>query len=79
MFSEGLAGVIYSSRSVPEQGTCNNLTGEIGVGLEVPLTDAIRWVTGYRLRHLSHGHVLHGKNPGEDDQQAYTGFAFSIG
>ena len=78
-FGEGLAGVIYSARSVPEDGTNTNFTGEIGVGLEVPLTDCIRWVTGGRLRHLSHGHILHGKNPGEDDQQVYTGLAFSIG
>jgi len=78
VFSEGLAGVIYSSRSVPEDGTCTNLTDEIGVGFEVPLTDGIRWITGYRLRHLSHGHILHGKNPGEDDQEAYMGLALSI-
>jgi hypothetical protein len=77
-FGEELIGAIYSSRSVPEEGTCTNFTGEIGIGLEVPLTDDVRWVTGYRLRHLSHGHILHGKNPGEDDQQVYMGLAFSI-
>ncbi len=65
--------------ALPEEGTCTNLTGEIGVGIEVPLTDAIGLVTCYRLRHLSHGHILHGKNPGEDDQQMYMGFALSIG
>ena len=78
VFNEGLAGVIYSSRSVPEEGTSTNFTGEIGVGLEVPLTDAICWVSGCRLRHLSHGHILHGKNPGEDDQQVYMGLAFAL-
>ena len=45
---------------------------------QLTLTDDIRWLTGYRLRHLSHGHILHGKNPGEDDQEVYVGLAFSI-
>ena len=78
VFTEGLAGAIYSSRSVPEEGTCTNFTGEIGVGLEVPLMEAICWVTSYRLRHLSHGHILHGKNPGEDDHEVYMGLAVAI-
>jgi hypothetical protein len=79
LFSEGLVGMIYSSSSIPEEGTNTNLTWEIGLGVEVPLADHICWVTGCRLRHLSHGHIFDGKNPGEDDQQVYMGLAFSIG
>jgi hypothetical protein len=78
VFTEGLAGAIYSSRSVPEEGTCANLTAEIGVGCELPLADDVCWVTGCRLRHLSHGHILHGKNPGQDDQEIYMGVALSV-
>jgi len=74
-----LAGLTHSSRSVPEDGACTNFVEDAGIGVQVPITENVSWVAGYRLRHLSHAHVFGGEpNPGQDDQQFYTGLAFSL-
>lgn len=77
-FAELLGGLMHSSRSVPEEGTTTNFTQDTGVGFEVLFTKNISWITGYRLRHLSHGHVFGGSsNPSQNDHVVYTGIAIT--
>lgn len=78
LFVEALGGLAYSNRSVPEDGSNGNFTQDTGVGLEVKLSDAVSWISGYRLRHLSNGRVFRSdENPSQNDNQVYTGLAIT--
>jgi opacity protein-like surface antigen len=79
LFAEALGGIMVGPRSVPEDGAHANFTQDTGVGVEVHLADHVAWITGYRFRHLSHGHVFgDDPNPSQNDHQVYTGIAISF-
>lgn len=79
LYSELLAGMMHASRSVPEDGAHTNFVEDIGLGVELQLAERVSWITGARLRHLSHAHVFGGEpNPGQDDWLVYTGLQFSF-
>ncbi len=78
LFAEIYGGLMHSSETYPEGGANTNFTQDTGVGFEVPLADNVSWTSGYRYRHLSHGHVFGGDpNPSQNDNQVYTGLTFS--
>lgn len=75
---EALGGLMTGSRSIPENGAMTNFTQSTGIGFEVHLDKHLSWLGGYRLRHLSHGHVwTGGENPSQNDHHIYTGLAFT--
>lgn len=78
LYAEALGGLMQSVRSVPEDGAHVNFTQDTGAGIEVQVADNVSWISGYRYRHLSHGHVFAGDpNPGQNDHQVYTGIAIN--
>jgi hypothetical protein len=78
LFGEILGGLQLSSKSVPEEGSHMNFTQDTGVGFEAHLTDTIRWITGYRLKHLSNGSIFGTTNPAQNDHHVYTGIAIEL-
>ncbi len=79
LYAEALGGLMHASRRIPAGGAHTNFTQDAGVGFEVQFSDQISWITGYRYRHISHGHVFAGDpNPGQNDNQVYTGLAIML-
>lgn len=77
-FGEIRGGLMHSSKAVPELGSHTNFTQDTGIGFEARVTDNVSWISGYRYRHLSHGHVFSGDpNPSQNDNQVYTGIAIT--
>lgn len=76
LYGEVLGGVSWASEPIPPIGSDWNLSLEMGLGFEIHLSDRLRWMVGYRLRHLSNGHGNVPENPGQNDHLLYTGLAF---
>lgn len=79
IFTEALGGVTYGARSIPEEGSNFNFTQDTGLGVELPLTDDISWISGYRLKHLSNGRLFNDDNPSQNDHFVYTGLSIRLG
>ena len=79
LYAEALGGLLYGRRSIPEYGAHGNFTQNTGVGVEVQFTPNVSWISGYNLRHLSHGHLFgDDPNPSQNDHFVYTGLAISL-
>lgn len=77
LYAEALGGILHASQSVPELGSNTNFTQDTGVGFEARISDHVSWQAGYRLRHLSNGHIFGPENPSQNDSQVYVGIAIS--
>ena len=78
VYTEAFGGLVHSSKRVPADGAHTNFTQDLGVGLEARLSDQFSLLTGYRYRHMSHGHVFAGEpNPGQNDGVVYAGMAIT--
>lgn len=76
-FIAGSAGLVYFTQSVPnERGKQLNFVFEVGVGIDIVLTPALRLTAGYRYHHLSNG--FRGQiNPGFDANLLHVGVSVS--
>lgn len=74
-FVNASTGVLYFLDPVPDRrGESFNFTIDLGLGVQVAVTDALRLSIGYRYHHLSNGY--RGRiNPGVDANLFYVGAA----
>ena len=74
-FVSASTGVLYFFDPVPDgRGKAFNFTVDLGLGLQIAVSDVVRLSVGYRYHHLSNGY--RGRiNPGVDANLFYLGAA----
>jgi hypothetical protein len=75
IFSEGSAGMLFTSRPESVQGPTFRFIEQAGFGVRIEQTPSLAWLAGYRFQHVSNG-GLSGPDRGGNFNLIYGGVSF---
>ena len=71
-FVDGGAGLLWTTKDVPDDGSRFNFTPQLGAGFTIGVGGNARVITGVRWLHISNAN-LYSSNPGRDSIEVYAG------
>jgi len=75
IFSEGSAGLLFTTRPVPERATSFSFLDQLGFGVRIEERARRAWLIGYRFQHISNAGLVQ-PNPGANFNFVYLGLSF---
>lgn len=74
IYLDGGAGVLFTTRDVPSNGSSFNFTPQAGLGVSFDIGNDMRILTGVRWHHISNASTYR-SNPGRDSVMGYAGLS----
>jgi hypothetical protein len=75
IFSEGLAGMLFTSRPESAEGPTFRFIEQAGFGVRIEQTPGLAWLVGYRFQHISNAGLAR-PNRGGNFNLVYFGASF---